>query len=373
MHSRPCRIALAASSGCHAAPHTLASPAHRALCAHGLSILAVVAFGILFLGPLAATGAAQNSGYAITNRYQLGGEGGWDYLAFDTAGHRLFITRGTHVEVVNPDNGTVIGDIPNTPHVHGIALADDLGRGFITAAGDTSIHIFDLKTLRPIGAVKAEPDDDALLYDPATHYVVSMNGDSHSATVIDGAAGTAVGRVELPGGPEFEVTDNHGTVYANIEDKSLLVAIDLKSLKVTKQWSLAPCHSPSGLAIDPAHHRLFSGCHNQVMAISDAIAGRVITTVPIGGRVDANRYDSGTQLAFSSNGDGTLTVVHEDSPAHFTELGTLKTQLGARTMALDPDSHTIYLVTANFQPAQGNDRPQPVPGSFVLLVATRSH
>jgi DNA-binding beta-propeller fold protein YncE len=323
------------------------------------------------LSAFPVAGSAQSPGYTITKRYEIGGDGGWDYLAFDTASHRLFITRGTHVQVVNPDNGTVIGDIPNTPHVHGVALAPELGRGFITAAGDTAIHIFDLKTLQPIATVKADPDDDAILYDPSMKYVVSMNGDAHSATVVDAAAGKLVGTVPLPGGPEFAVSDNRGTVYANIEDKSLLVVIDLKSMKVTRQWSLAPCEKPSGLAIDRVHHRLFSGCRSKVMAISDADAGKVIGTVPIGDHVDADRYDPGTGLAFASNGDGTLTVVHEDSPSKFTVLGNVKTELGARTMAIDYKTHTIYLVTAKLAPAVGNDRPRPVPGSFVLLVAEK--
>jgi len=314
---------------------------------------------------------AQDPGYSITKRFPVGGDGGWDYLAFDTAGHRLFVTRGTHVIVLDPDNGKVLGDIPNTPRVHGVVLAYDLGRGFITSAGDVSIHIFDLKTLASLGTVKADSDDDAILYDPATKYVVSMNGDAHSATVIDGAAGKLVGTVKLPGGPEFAVSDNHGVVYANIEDKSLVVAIDLKAMKIVKQWSLAPCESPSGLAMDRANNRLFSGCHNQKMAISDAIAGKVITTVPIGKGVDANRYDPAAHLAFSSNGDGTLTVVHEDSPDKYTVLGNVKTEMGARTMAMDPRTHTIYLATAKFEPAQGNARPRPVPGSFVILVAEK--
>ncbi len=337
--------------------------------------------GVTALALLATTGvlsapaahAQTGAGYAVTKHYQIGGDGGWDYLAFDTAGHRLFVTHGTHVTVVNPDNGSIIGDIPNTPHVHGVALAYDLGRGFITAAGDTSIHIFDLASLKPLGTVKVDPDDDAILYDPATHYVVSLNGDAHSATVIDGASGKSVGRIELPGGPEFGASDGNGTVYANIEDKSLVVALDLKQLKVVRQWSLAPCESPSGLAIDRRHHRIFSGCHNKLMAISDADAGKVVATVPIGRGVDANRFDPGTQLAFSSNGDGTLTVVHEDSPDQYTVRGNVTTQLGARTMALDPKTHTVYLVTAKFLPAQGNARPQPVPGSFTLLVATPTH
>jgi len=325
----------------------------------------------LIAGPIARTALAQDPGYTMTKRYQVGGDGGWDYLAFDSAAHRLFISRGTHVQVLNPDNGAVIGDIPNTPHVHGVALAYDLGRGFITAEGDSSIHIFDLKTLQPIGKARTDADADAMLYDPATHYAVSMNGDAHSATVVDGRTGKGVGRVVLPGGPEFGVSDNHGTVYANIEDKSLLVAIDLKTLKIIRQWSLAPCQSPSGLAMDREHHRLFSGCHNQMMAISDADAGKVITTVPIGSGVDANRFDPGTQLAFSSNGDGTLTVVHEDSPDKYTELGTVKTERGARTMALDLKTHTIYLVSAKLEPVPGQRYPRPVPGTFVVLVAEK--
>jgi DNA-binding beta-propeller fold protein YncE len=216
-------------------------------------IALVFAFSLVTTAPMAAR--AQNAGYQLTKQYKIGGEGGWDYLALDTATHRLFITRGTHVAVVNPDNGTVIGDIPNTPHVHGVAIAYELGRGFITAAGDTSIHIFDLKTLQPLGTVKVEADDDAMLYDPATKYAVSMNGDSHSASVVDGPSGKLVGTIKLPGGPEFAVTDNHGMVYANIEDKSLVVAIDLKQMKIVRQWSLAPCQSPSGMAIDRQNNR----------------------------------------------------------------------------------------------------------------------
>lgn len=330
----------------------------------------VLALALVAAGPIAA--GAQDPGYTLSKQYKLGGEGGWDYIAFDTAANRLFITRGTHVMVVNPDNGTITGDIGNTPHVHGVALAYDLGRGFITAAGDTSIHIFDLKTLKPLGTVKTQPDDDAILYDPSTKYVVSMNGDGNSATVVDGPTGKLVGHIKLPGGPEYAAADHHGMVYANIEDKSLVVAIDLKQMKVVKQWPLAPCESPSGLAIDRQNHRLFSGCHNKVMAISDIDAGKVIATVPIGAGVDANRYDPGTKTAFSSNGDGTLTVVSQDTPNTYTVKGNVATVRGARTMALDYKTHTIYSVTAQFAPAVGNARPQPLPGTFTLLVVTRN-
>jgi DNA-binding beta-propeller fold protein YncE len=327
-------------------------------------------FALALSGATPAIAWAQDPGYTVSKQYKLGGEGGWDYLAFDTAGSRLFITRGTHVMVVNPADGSVIGDIPNTPHVHGVALAYDLGRGFITAAGDTAIHIFDLKSLKELGKVKTDPDDDAIVYDPATKYVVSMNGDANSATVIDGPSGKLVGTVKLPGGPEYAASDGRGMIYANIEDKSLVVAIDLKTMKIVRQWSLAPCESPSGLAIDRQNNRLFSGCHSKVMAISDPVAGKVITTVPIGSGVDANRYDPGTRTAFSSNGDGTLTVVSQDSPDKYTVKGNVATKRGARTMALDYKTHTIYMVTADFAPAVGNARPQPLPGTFVLLVVT---
>lgn len=323
---------------------------------------------LLTLAPAGLT--AQSPGYALTKQYQLGGEGFWDYLTFDTTSHRLFITRGTHVQVVNPTDGTVIGDIPNTPGAHGVALAPELGRGFVTASGDTTMHIFDFRTLQPIGTIRTEPGPDAIAYDPATKDVVSLNGRGHSATVANAATGAVLGNVALPGRPEFAVSDGRGMVYANIEDLSLLVGIDLRSLKVTKQWPLAPCESPSGIAMDRVHRRLFSGCHNRVMAISDPDAGKVIMTEPIGEGVDANRFDPGTGLAFSSQGDGTLTIVHEDSPSQFTERGTVTTQRGARTMALDPRTHIVYLVTAQFQPAQANERPRPVPGTFTLLVVT---
>jgi DNA-binding beta-propeller fold protein YncE len=310
----------------------------------------------------------QGAGYAVTKQYHEGGEGFWDYLTFDTTSHRLFITRGTHVMVINPDNGEVIGDVPNTPGAHGVALAPELGRGFVTASGDSTMHIFDFKTLQPTGTIRTEAGPDAIAYDPAMKYVVSLNGRAHSATVANAATGAVVGTVALPGRPEFAVSDGQGMVYANIEDLSLIAAIDLKTLKVTKQWPLAPCESPSGIAMDRAHRRLFSGCHNKVMAISDPDAGKVIANVPIGEGVDANRFDPGTQLAFSSQGDGTLTVVHEDSPSTFTLRGTVSTERGARTMALDPQRHIAYVVTAQFQPAQGNERPRPVSGSFTVLV-----
>lgn len=327
---------------------------------------AVILASLISVVPFCLHGQAP--GYAVTKQYHLGGEGFWDYLTFDTTSHRLFITRGTHVAVINPDNGDLVGDIPNTPGAHGVALAPELGRGFVTASGDSAMHIFDFKTLQPIGTIRTDSGPDGIAYDPAMKYVVSLNGRGHSATVANARTGAVVGTVALPGRPEFPVSDGRGMIYVNIEDMSLIAAINLKTMKVTKQWPLAPCESPSGIAMDRAHRRLFSGCHNKVMAISDPDAGKVIASVPIGQGVDANRFDPGTQLAFSSQGDGTLTVVHEDSPSTFTPRGTVTTQRGARTMALDPQTHTVYVVTAQFEPAEANQRPRPIPGTFTVLV-----
>jgi DNA-binding beta-propeller fold protein YncE len=231
-----------------------------------------------------------------------------------------------------------------------------------------------LKTLKVLGHTTAAPDADAVLYDPASKRVYTFNGDAHSSSVIDAASGARVGTIDLGGGPEFAVSAGDGKLYVNLEDKSEIVEVDAAAMRVTRRWSLAPCEAPTGLAIDRVHHRLFSGCHSKVMAISDATAGKVITTLPIGAGVDAAAFDPGTQLAFASNGDGTLTVVHEDSPDKFHVVADVPTRRGARTMALDPITHRVYLVTADFGPApaptaeQPRPRPTIVPGTFSLLV-----
>ena len=317
---------------------------------------------------------AQAQAYHVTHTYTLGGDGGWDYLALDTVGHRLFVARQDRVMVIDPATGKLQGEIPGLNQAHGVAFDYADGRGFATSGGDSSVVIFDLKTLQVTGRTIAAPDADAILFDPATKRIFTFNGDSRASSVIDAASGKKVGTVDLGGGPEFAVSGFDGRLYVNLEDSSAVVEIDANTMQVLRRWPLAPCQSPSGLAIDRQHHRLFSGCHNQVMAISDYQAGKVVTTVPIGQGVDANRFDPGTQLAFASTGDGNITVVHEDTPDKYSVVGNVATKRGARTMEVDLASHVVYTVSADFgpPPAPTADRPRPrppiLPGTFALLV-----
>ncbi len=326
---------------------------------------------IMFCSPLLAA----DPGLHVVKTYKLGGEGGWDYLEVDPDAHRVFISRSTHVIVIDSDSGKQVGDIPDTPGVHGIALAPELGRGFTSNGREGSVTIFDLKTLKPINKIQNVGENpDAILYDPATKRVFTFNGRSHDSTAIDSAEGKVLGKIALDGKPEFGVSDGKGEVFVNIEDKSELVALDPKELKVKSRWSLAPCESPSGLAIDREARRLFAGCDNKMMAVVNADSGKVITTLPIGEGVDADRFDPATKFAFASCGDGTLTVVHEDSPEKFSVVQSVPTERGARTMAIDLKTHHVFTVTADFgpRPAPTADNPHPrpsiLPGTFEVLV-----
>lgn len=329
-------------------------------------------WSILLSCAAALPAAAQ--GYHVAKTYTLGGDGGWDYVALDTAGHRLFIARQNRVMVVDPASGKLLAEIPGLNRAHGIAFAYAAGHGFATSGADSSVTMFDLKTLAVLGHTIAAVDDDAILFDPASERVFTFNGDARSASVIDPVSGKRVGTIDLGGGPEFGVSAGDGKLYVNIEDRATVTEIDAATQKVTRRWPLAPCQSPTGLAIDRVHHRLFSGCRNGVMAISDAVAGKLIATVPIGQGVDAARFDAATQLAFASNGDGTLTVIHEDAPDKFTVVANVPTKRGARTMELDPATHRVFTVTADFgpPPAPTADHPRPrpplLPGTFALLV-----
>lgn len=342
-----------------------------------------IAFGLVFLClasgaafiPLAA--APNGSGYHPIQKITLGGEGRWDYLTVDSATHRVFISRSTHVMVVD-GNGKQIGDIPNTQGVHGIAIANDLHRGFTSNGGANSVTIFDLSTLKTISEVKVTGENpDAILYDPASKRVFTFNGRTGDATVIDGKTGEVAGTIKLGGKPETGQADGAGHVYVNVEDKGQIVELDSKALKVLNTWSIAPCEEPSGLAFDVAHKRLFAGCHNKIIAVVDSTNGKVVATVPIGQGVDANAFDPETGFVFASCGDGTMTVAHEDSPDKYTVAENVRTQNGARTMALDTNSHNAYLVTAEMGPAPAatpeNPRPRPVPvaNTFTLLIFGR--
>jgi DNA-binding beta-propeller fold protein YncE len=322
---------------------------------------------------IAATSLSAQS-YHVAHTYTLGGDGGWDYITLDTLTHRLFIGRSNRIMVVDPDSGVVLGEIPGLTRAHGVALAGTTGHGFATSGGDSSVVMFDTRTLQVLGRTIAAPDADAILYDPVTTHIFTFNGDAHSASVLDAVSGRRLGTIDLGAAPEFAVSAGDGSLYVNLEDTGELAQLDGAAMRVTRRWSLAPCESPTGLAIDRAHHRLFSGCRNQLLAISDATAGRLIGTVPIGQGVDACRFDAETQLVFASNGEGTMSVIRELTPDSFPVLAMVPTKRGARTMELEPHSHRLFTVTADFGPApaptteQPRPRPSVVPGTFALLV-----
>jgi DNA-binding beta-propeller fold protein YncE len=334
----------------------------------------VFALAILIAGLLSkAATAAGPSGYHLVKTIPVGGDGGWDYLTLDSKARRLYISRGTHVAVMDADTYAIVGDIPDTQGVHGIALAPDLGRGFTSNGRTNTVTVFDLKTLQTLATAITGDGPDAILYDNASKRVFTFNGRGGTATAIDaakaGTRGVSGLTINLGGKPEFAVADGAGHIYNNLEDKSLVVQIDSLSRATLNQWPLEPCESPSGIAIDTQHRRLFVGCHNKLMAIMDADTGKVVATMPIGEGVDANSFDPATQLAFASNGDGTLTVVHEDSPGKYTVVENVATKKSARTMALDLKTHNIFLAAADFDPpVPGQERPGMKPGTFVILV-----
>ncbi len=333
---------------------------------------AAIVFSI-FLATFAL--AAGGPGYHVTNTYKVGGDGGWDYLTADAEARRVYMSRGTHVMVMDADSGKKVGDIADTQGVHGIALAPDLGRGFTSNGREGTVTIFDIKTLATGSKVKVGDNPDAILYDPATKRVFTFNGRSQDSTAIDGATGKVLGTIKLDGKPEFAASDAKGEVFVNIEDKSEIQVIDPNKLQVTAKWPLAPCTEPSGLSIDRKNRRLFVGCDNKMMAVVDADSGKVLATPAIGEGVDATTFDPETGLAFASCGvDGVLTVVKEESPDKFSVAETVTTQKGARTLALDARTHNIFVVTAQMgpRPAPTADNPHPrpaiVPDSFVVLV-----
>lgn len=336
--------------------------------------MSLLAFAI-FLLPLAAFADSAPAQYHLMHEYVLGGDGGWDYLSFDGVGHRLFISRSTRMQVVDADSGKLLAEIPDLDGVHGAALAQDLGKGFTSNGHSSSVTVFDLKTLKTTNTIKLSGQGpDAFAYEPVTKRVFFFNGHSNNASVVDAVTEKEIAVIPLDGRPEFAVVDGKGKVYVNIESKSELSEIDAAKATVTKTWSLAPCESPSGLAIDQVHRRLFSGCDNKLMAVSDPDAGKVVASFPIGQGVDACGFDPGTGLAFSSNGEGTLTVAHEDGPDKYTVLQDAPTRKFARTMTLDPVTHRVYLVTAQVQvdpaPVPAGQRPKRtvLPGTFKVLV-----
>src|SRR5256884_2181961 len=330
--------------------------------------------GILTLSILVVAGTparAADGPYHFLKEIVVGGEGGWDYSSVDEAGRRLYVSHGTKVVVIDLDKEAVAGEIADTPGVHGLAPAPALGRGVTSNGRENKASIVDLKTLQTLSKVDTGENPDGMLFEPGQQEAYLFNGRGQSATVIDVKSGKVVATIPLPGKPEFAAADPKAArVYNNLEDKNEVVAIDIKKHEVVNRWPIAPGEGASGMAFDLAHHRLFLGCGNKMMVMMDSTSGKVVASVPIGQGVDANAFDPGTQLAFSSCGDGTVTIAHEDAPDKLTVVQTLKTEPRAKTMALDPRPHKIYLASAKFEapqeqtPGAPRQRPRVVPGSF---------
>src|SRR5712691_6825502 len=304
-----------------------------------------LALAVLLLGVIAHP-AFSSDDYHLVKKISIPGTGSWDYLTVDEGARRLYVSHGTQVEVLDVDSGAIVGKIPNTLGVHGIAIAPDSGRGFTSNGQSSTITIFDLKTLKAVGEVKTGKKPDAIIYDPATHRVFAFNGGGNSTTVIDAADGKVAGTIDLGGGPEFAAADGEGHVFNNLEDENLVLKIDSRKLTIEQRWKTAPCESPSSMAMDRPNRRLFIGCRSHVMAVMNADTGQVITTLPIGDHVDATAFDPDTRLIFNSNGEGTITVIHQDSPDKYSVVETVKTLPRAKTMALDPKTHQLFLSTA---------------------------
>ena len=322
---------------------------------------------------LSALAAQSSSSYRITHTYLLGGDGSWDYVVPDPPHHRVFLARQNRVMVVDEDSGKLLGEVTGIQGAHGTAVAEATGHGFATSGNDQSVVMFDLKTFQTLGRIPAAEDADAILYDAPSNRVFTMNGDAHSSTVIDPKTGTRIMNLPLGGKPEYGVSASDGKVYANLTDISEVVEIDAANAKVLRRWPTAPCKQPVSMAIDTAHHRLFSGCRSGLMAVSDYQAGKIVATIPIGTGVDGAGYDAASGNAFASNADGTLTVIHQDSPDQYHVAETVQTPQGSRNMGLDPTNHRVYVVAAKFGNAPAGSRRKPVlPGTFSLLVIERA-
>ena len=328
---------------------------------------------VLVLATTSSLLAQSSSSYRITHTYTLGGDGSWDYIVPDPPNHRVFIGRQNRVMVVDENAGTLLGEVTGIQGAHGTAVANSTGHGFATSGNDQSVVMFDLKTYKVLGRILAAEDADAIIYDPASNRVFTFNGDAHSSTVIEPGAGTLITNIPLGGKPEYGASAGDGKVYANLTDTSEVVEIEAKTATVTRRWSTAPCKQPVSMAVDTAHHRLFSGCRSGVMTVSDYAAGKVVATLPIGTGVDGAGYDAAAGDAFASNADGTLTVIHQDTPDQYRVVENVATAPAARNMGLDPTNHRVFIVSAKFgpAPASGRGRGAVLPDSFILMVLER--
>ncbi|MCU1286745.1 MAG: beta-propeller repeat-containing protein [Acidobacteriales bacterium] len=329
-----------------------------------------IVMAFLLIAVVASYGADKSTKtFKVINKIAVEGAGRWDYLVIDPETRRLFMSRATHVSVLDADSGAVVGDIPNTPGVHGITLAPELGVGFISAGGDDSVIAFDLKSLQPVAKIPAGGNPDSMLYDSATKSLFVQNGKGNTTTVIDAAARKVVATIPMVGRPEFIVADNKGNAYVNIEDKSMLAVIDIAGKKVKKTWQLKPCEEPTGLAIDNASRTLFSACANKMLAVVNADSGKVLQTLPIGEDTDAVAFDPKTGFIFASSGDGKLSIFKKGSAGKYATVQEVESMPGSKTMTLDSGKHLIYVPSAKFTGSPtGHPRPAVVPGSISILV-----
>jgi len=329
---------------------------------------------VLLIFAVGASAAPAGGSFKVVRRIPVTGDTGWDYVRVDPDAKRIYLSRGNHMQVVDEDSGKVIGDITDTMGIHGVALAFDLGKGFTSNGGENTVTVFDLKTLKPTGSkIKTTGmNPDSIIYDPMTKRVFTMNGRSSNSTVIDATNGNVVGTVDLGGKPEEPNLDGKGNMFVNLEDKSEIMEFDTKTLAVKGHWPLAPCEGPSALAVDQAHRRLFVAC-DKVLVVVNADTGKVVASPPIGGDPDGDGFDPATGMIFASCREGLLSIIHEDGPDKYTVVDNVMTQFGARTMAIDPKTHHVFTVTADFKaagaptPENPRPRPQQVPGSFVIL------
>ncbi len=335
-----------------------------------LTVVASLAIAMIFGSfSLVAAPAPDSSGYHVIKTIPLGGEGGWDYIFVDSDARRVYVSRGTHVMVLDADTHAVVGDIPDTQGVHGIAIASDLGRGFTSNGRADTVTIFDLKTLKTLGTVKTDGNPDAIVYDHVSKRVFTFNGRGKNTTAINAADGSVAGTLALGGKPEFAAVDGKGSIFVNNEDTSELIQIDSQKITETHRWPLAPCKSPSGLSMDVKSRRLLAVCDDKVSVVVNADTGKVVAIPVIGNGPDASAFDPATNDFFASCGEGVLTLIHEDSPDKFTVVDNVPTKRSARTMGLDLKTHTLFLPAADFDPpAPGERRGKMKPGSFVLVV-----
>jgi YVTN family beta-propeller protein len=334
----------------------------------------IARFGIL-LAAAAVLIAAEAPGFKVTKKYPVPGDGGFDYIVFDGSSNRLYISHGTVVDVLEADSGKVLGKVEDTPGVHGIAIVPNLHRGFTTNGGDATVSVFDTNTLKTIKKISVAKDPDFVFYDPRTKRVLVCHGDGAAITAIDPDKEAVIGKIDLGGGAEAAVVNGKGAGFVNLEEEGVVVNFDPQGLAVKQKWPITGCKTPTGLAIDSANSRLFIGCRSKVLAVMDASNGKVITTLPIGDRVDAVAYDPDNKMIFASNGDGTVSVVRQQSANEYESVGDIQTQKSAKTMAIDPKTKRLFLSAAEMEtpPAAAGQRARtrPKPGSFTVLVVER--